>query len=305
MQSKSGTHHIFFHLAGKKLGFSLRLGSPPVIARVKKDCPVFGELAVGLAIDTLTLPDGQVFMELEPKEFIKILREHSETEGRTLLLRNPAVGADLMMKKPDSKEVSLPAGPVGVVFKGTPPMISKLTDLCPLKSDLTVGMFVDMVTLEDGTVMSGLTTSELVAVLREESGSGGRTLLLKNPKTKEPSAKETILPEEKTIVLPADNIGVSFKGTPPKVNRVLDESSMKGKIRVGMAVDTLEVPGVGEEATKTYAGMSSLELVTVIRDTKGVEGRKMVLKNPTATFTQKMGDFDPDPDIDMNLSVLE
>lgn len=302
---KSRTHRMLFHLPGQKLGFMLRLGSPPVIARVKSDCPVKEELAVGLAIDTVTLPDGQVFMELTPADLVRILQEHSECESRTLLLRNPAVGANLMMKKPDSKEVSLPAGPVGIVFKGTPPMITRLTDACPLKSELTVGLFVDMVTLDDGTVMSGLTTSELVAVLKEEAASGGRTLLLKNPKTKEPSAKDTILPEEKAIVLPGDSIGVSFKGTPPKVNRIIDESPMKGKFRVGMVVDSLEIPGVGEEAATTYAGMSSLELVKVIRETKGMEGRRIVLKNPTATLTEKKGDFGADPDIDMDMSVKE
>ena len=215
-------------------------------------------------------------------------------------MKNPALGN--FTKMPDTKEVALPTGSLDTVFKGTPPVILKLKAGCPLKKDLTVGLFVDMLTLGDGTVMTGFTATELVATLKDEMNTEGRVLLLKNPATKEPSAKTLILPDEKTVIIPSGIMGVSFKGTPPRVSRITATSSVKGKFRVDMVVDTLEVPGEAE--TKTYAGMSSKELVSIIKFTSHMNDRKVVLKNPaTRTLTTKMGDFSDEPDIDLDESV--
>ena len=282
------------------LGMFLKKGPPVAINKVKDESPLKVEAIVGLAIDTLTLPDGQVFMEVDTNELIRIFQETTNIEGRVLLLKNPALGN--FTKKPDSKEVALPAGSLDTIFKGTPPVIHKLKAGCPLKKDFTVGLFVDMLTLGDGTVMSGFTATELVAILKENMNTEGRSLLLKNPATREPSAKNLILPDEKTVILPSGILGVSFKGTPPRVSRLMDTSIVKGDFRLGMVVDTLEVPGEAE--SKTYAGMSSKELVKIMKATSHMNDRKIVLKNPTtATLKMRMGDFSDEPDIDLDESV--
>ena len=287
--------------AGQKLGFMLVKGPPAMISKVKDESPLKGEIMAGLAIDTVTLPDGQVFMELNSAEFVRLVNEN-KTEGIVLLLKNPALGN--MTKKPDSKEVAIPAGRLDVVFKGTPPIVVKLNASCPVKKELTVGLFVDMVTLSDGTVLSGLSASELVAVLKESADSEGRTILLKNPATKTPSEKNTILPDEKTVVLPTGSIGVSFKGTPPMVSRLIDSSPVKGIFRLGMVVDTLDIPGESDAEAKSYAGMSPRELVKIMKENANIEGRKIVLKNPaTATLSERKGDFGEGPDDDTDASV--
>lgn len=88
------------------------------------------------------------------------------------------------------------------------------------------------------------------------------------------------------------------------VSRLIDSSPVKGIFRLGMVVDTLDIPGESDAEAKSYAGMSPRELVKIMKENANIEGRKIVLKNPaTATLSERKGDFGEGPDDDTDASV--
>jgi hypothetical protein len=268
-------------LPAGKLGVTFK-GKPPMVTSINRDSSVRKELVEGMVVDSLTV-EATKFIDMDVRKLVNILAKSFDSEERVMVLKNPETQEISTM--PDTMEVVLPAGKLGVSFKGSPPTVSKLSPESPVKDELLAGMAVDMLTYEDGTVMSGMSTQELVSALSESADSEGRTLTLKNPAVKAMSTKQLILPDEKDITLPAGKLGISFKGTPPIVSRLHDDSPMKGIVRVGMVVDTLDIPG---EEGGHFAGLTAKELVGLLADSKDVEGREIVLKNPaTATLSER------------------
>jgi hypothetical protein len=97
-------------LPAEKLGVTFQ-GSPPVVTEVAKDSPVKDEFMIGLAVDTLTLADGTRHMELATSTLVKLLRDTADTEGRKVVLKNPATTK--FTKKPSVTEIALPRGKLG------------------------------------------------------------------------------------------------------------------------------------------------------------------------------------------------
>lgn len=258
-----------------KLGVIFKGKSPCLVSSVNKQSPVVRDLPTGMAVDSLTV--GKLtYIDMDAMELAGYLGSSGETEGRVLKLKNPEVEGVTFQKLPDSKEVSVPSDKLGVVFKGSPPMAVSYREGSSVEGVFPTGMFVDMITLSDGTIMTGLSTTELVAVLRDSSNETERTMTFKNPKTKEPSSSGIILPEESKIVLPSGSLGVSFKGkSTARAARIHEGSAVGNLIRIGMVVDTIEMPD-----GKTYAGLTAKEVCRILRDTSDVEGRIMILKNP-------------------------
>lgn len=62
---------------------------------------------------------------------------------------------------------------------------------------------------------------------------------------KEPDNTEAklILPDKKMIHLPNSSLSIGFTGTSPIISSITDNSSFWGEVLVGMAIDTLEMPG--------------------------------------------------------------
>lgn len=69
------------------------------------------EFMVGLAVDTVTLADGSIHMELSKSTLVKMLRDTADMEGRKVVLRNPSTMK--FTRKPDVVEVTLPRGKLG------------------------------------------------------------------------------------------------------------------------------------------------------------------------------------------------
>ena len=113
-----------------------------------------------------------------------------------------------------------------------------------------IGMVIDTITLDDGTMLSGLSVKELVKALNESAETDGRTMLLKNPDTQRLSAKQVVLPNETKVELPSGYLGVSIKGKVGKITRILDDSPVKGSFHEGMVIDTLILPN-----GSTYSGL--------------------------------------------------
>jgi len=285
-------------LPAGKLGVVFKGGPPCKVTQVNKSSPLKREVRAGMAVDTLTI-GSTTYMDMTAKELVATLTATADSEERELVLKNPDADVEFS-KMPDSKECVLPPGKLGVVFKGTPPMATKFKEGSPMAGQIPVGMYVDMLTLEDGTVLTGLSATELVSTLGESSMEEDRTLLFKNPKTTEPSPVGCILPDEKTIELPTGKLGVSFKGKGfAKATRIHDDSPVRGLVRVGMVIDQLEIP-TPDGNMKTFAGMTAKEAVRILVDSADIEGRLMTLKNPdTAEMTKRNVMVD-----DMDGSVL-
>jgi hypothetical protein len=260
------------YLPTERLGVSFS-GTPPTITKIAEDSPVATEFMVGLAADTLIMPGGPTYMELSTPELVKLLTDSVDVEGRMITLKNPATTK--MTKKPDAMEVKLPKGKLGVVFTGTPPKVTRFFDDSPMKDKLPIGLVVDMLTLEDGTVIAGCSGKELAGILADNSFSSGRTLLLKNPSTRRLSTRQIMPPDEKIVVIPAGSLGVSFKGKHATVSRIQDNSPVKAQFRVGMVVDKLTLPN-----GSTYTGLSATELVNVLKGSAILEDREVHLVNP-------------------------
>jgi hypothetical protein len=260
------------YLPTERLGVSFS-GTPPTITKIAEDSPVATEFMVGLAADTLIMPGGPTYMELSTPELVKLLKDSVDVEGRMITLKNPATTK--MTKKPDAMEVKLPKGKLGVVFTGTPPKVTRFFDDSPMKDKLPIGLVVDMLTLEDGTVIAGCSGKELAGILADNSFSSGRTLLLKNPSTRRLSTRQIMPPDEKIVVIPAGSLGVSFKGKHATVSRIQDNSPVKAQFRVGMVVDKLTLPN-----GSTYTGLSATELVNVLKGSAILEDREVHLVNP-------------------------
>ncbi len=62
---------------------------------------------------------------------------------------------------------------------------------------------------------------------------------------KEPDNTEAklILSDKKMIHLPNSSLSIGFTGTSPIISSITDNSPFWGEVLVGMAIDTLEIPG--------------------------------------------------------------
>jgi hypothetical protein len=173
------------------------IGEPASIDDVAETSPLAGKVWAGQLVDTIVLPDGTEYDELDGLETMDILEESADSEGRFLLLTN----FDEVVKMPDEIEVVLPAERLGVTFHGSPPVISKVSKDSPLRDEFMVGLAVDTVTLPDGSIHMELATSTLVKMLRDTADMEGRKVVLKNPATmkftRKPAVVEVSLPRGK------------------------------------------------------------------------------------------------------------
>jgi hypothetical protein len=235
-------------------------------------------LPPGMAVDSLKI--GKLtYIDLDAGTLAGHLGSTSSIEGRVMTLKNPNVEGVEFQKIPDSVEVAIPSGVLGVALKGDPPVPRSYKEGSIVEGLFPTGMYIDMITLSDGTIMSGLNTAELVAVLADSSNEIGRTLTFKNPKTSQPSQPKILLPDEKTIILPVGKLGVFFKGKEmATVSRLQEDSPVRNLIRVGMVVDILDIPG-----GKRYSALTAKEVCRLLLDTGHIENRTMILKNPLTT----------------------
>jgi hypothetical protein len=191
---------------------------------------------------------------------------------------------------PDITEVELPPGKLGVALKGSPPMPVSYKENSAVGGLFPTGMFIDTITLADGTELSGLSTQDLVSILSDTSNERGRVLTFKNPKTMEPTPPGINLPKEKTITLPTGKIRVYFKGRDrATVSQVLEDSPLRNSLSVGMVVDVLNIPG-----QKRYTALNAKEISQILLDTAHIKNRTMVIKYPPSTPDESVAQSDGD-----------
>jgi len=130
-------------------------------------------------------------------------------------------------------DVQLPAGKLGVVFKGSPPLIKALNNDSPMKGQMKIGYIVESLCLSDGTTFEGLSANELGSKLKEHSRNKGRKLLLKPP---------------------TNNVIIWSKESKPAID-LSPVSSLKNLFHIGYVVDKSDSgsdshTAVSEEETK-------------------------------------------------------
>jgi hypothetical protein len=90
------------------------------------------------------------------------------------------------------------------------------------------------------------------------------------------------LPDEMVVCLPALRLGIHFCVNPPIFIKIAYDSPFRGEVLVGMAIDTLEMPG-----GPTYMQLGTRELVQLLQDFYEMEGHILTLKNTIATTMTK------------------
>lgn len=169
-----------------KLGVTFK-GAPPTIVAIASDSPMRKKLKTGYVVESLTLENGTEYSEMRAMELVQALTRSIDSTGRLLYVDIPP--------PPYLAKIVLPAGPLGVSFKGMPPVVASLTDDCPLRGKIQVGTVVQRVLNAEGVSllqsksngeeeeddsqqMSLLTTKELVRLLKDTSTQEGRVLRL-------------------------------------------------------------------------------------------------------------------------------
>ncbi|KAI2501745.1 hypothetical protein MHU86_12751 [Fragilaria crotonensis] len=168
---------------------------------------------------------------------------------------------------PSLVKLPLPAGKLGVVFKGSPPVVVRILDDSPMKGRVKDGYIFQSLILNDGTFVENLTTSQLVETLNETSEETDRRLVM-----------EIALPDDADVALPEGRIGASVQtiNGKPTITHVDANSPLKHSLRVGYVVDKV----VLEDGTE-LSGHSAAEIEVILAEDCESSGRRLSLVNPS------------------------
>ncbi len=163
---------------------------PPTIVQVDPTSLLKDKLRVGLVVDSVELDDGNAIYGHTAEEITDILKV-SKGEQRTLILKDPNSTAvsERSIKFPNQREVDIPAGDLGVVFKGSLARVAKISDASPVRRKFRMGMIADSLLMPDGTK--------------------GHKVVLKPPTSKTLSKVFTT-----KVTLPSGDLGLAFDGEP-------------------------------------------------------------------------------------------
>jgi len=324
-----------------KIGLVFKKGkSSPIVANVKKTSPLYGKVPSGgqMVVDYITIQNRK-YMELTSNEACDILLATSDVPNRQIKLWEKDHAADMTAKVPDELEITLPAGKIGCTFAGTVPYLTTFhTNSLIDARDIPYGMFVDQIYINNTDIseendeggndyyysQTGMTTRELVSILKHLKYQEGRTLVFKNRKKQKPSPKEIILPPKMKLILPTGKLSLKLKKTKAyneemrtkdtaKINdkevacishidmnsALLSSSGNTNAVvpYVGMIVDSIIVPDMDNtNDTIRYSGITHKEAVRILKDTNSISGRTMVLKSPQNYFHSSAPNYNTDSD---------
>jgi len=262
-------------------------GSPPTLTRVKDGSCLTGEVEPGYVADTLTLPNGIKYYQMDTMEFTSALKGSAESEGRTVRFIDPSVHS--LTPKPygdtttgpemvDYKSVALPIGKIGVTFKGKRRAhVSRVNESSPLYSTLPTGMGVDTVTVNNRVFME-MNAVEVADLVKSTSDTRGRVMTVRHPD----STDFQKIPEKLEVVLPKGKLYCTFTSNPPVAKSFKPESPVASYFPPGMYVDTFCMPD-----GYTQSGFNTRELVALLGFCSSEEGRTLILKKKTVARTPK------------------
>jgi len=261
-------------------------GSPPTLTRIKEGSCLAGEVEVGYVADTLTLPNGIKYYQMDTMEFTSALKGAADDEGRVVRFIDPSVHAltpkpyddDSGAEMVDYKSVPLPTGPLKVTFKGSKRAhVSKVKPESPLIRTLPVGMGVDTITVNNRVFME-MNAVEVADLVKSTSETKGRVMVVRHPD----STDYQKIPEKLEIVLPKGKLHCTFSSNPPTAKSFKAESPVSGYFPPGMYVDKFMMPD-----GYCQSGFTTRELVALLAFTTNEEGRTLVLKKKTLARSPK------------------
>lgn len=279
-------------------------GSPPMLTRMKEGSMLSGEVEQGYVADTLLLPNGTKYYQMDTMEFTSALKGSADLDGRVVRFIDPKVVAltpkpfDASTNGPemcDYKAVSLPTGPIGVTFKGKKRAhVSKVKATSPLYRDLPTGMGVDTITVNKRVFME-MNATEVADLVKSTSEQPGRVMTVRHPE----SSEFQRIPERLEVVLPAGKLYCTFTSNPPVAKSFKPESTIASYIPPSMYVDSFMMPD-----GYTQSGFNTRELVALLGYTSSEEGRTLVLKKKTVERTPKQEIFPEEKEIDLGTGKL-
>jgi hypothetical protein len=233
---------------------------PPTIVQVDPTSLLKDKLRVGLVVDSVELDDGNAIYGHTAEEITDILKV-SKGEQRTLILKDPNSTAvsERSIKFPNQREVDIPAGDLGVVFKGSLARVAKISDASPVRRKFRMGMIADSLLLPDGTKYSGLSAEQLTGILANSVDVTSKTL------SKVFTTK---------VTLPSGDLGLAFDGEPAIITKVSEESCLKNRMYAGQMVKTVRL----EEGTE-YDDLDWNDVQEILNDMQDSTARWMLLEN--------------------------
>mmetsp|Transcript_12208 Transcript_12208/g.18840 ORF Transcript_12208/g.18840 Transcript_12208/m.18840 type:complete len:548 (+) Transcript_12208:2-1645(+) len=289
--SSNASSGIIVPLPTGKLGMSFRgkKKPPAVISKIRPGGPMEAYNINGKAIDTLTMGDdgnNAVHFEMNAEEVTNLLQSTSDKPGRVMKVRDPS--STRFKTLPDEMTVVLPTGSLLCSIAGTPPHVKSFKDGSPIAGIVPPKMFIDAIQMPNGYTRKGMSAVELVQLLGSHRAVEGRTLVLKNSKTQQPSSEpEETFPDELVLTLPSGKLGISFKGRTARVSRIHSGSILADQLYVGMLVDTVDIPG-----SSRFSGVKASEASRILKDTSRVEGRVLTLRAPSCAEVLQPRDDD-------------
>lgn len=289
--------YVYVDLPASKLGLSF-IGQPPSITKISPKSPIADEVEIGFIAHSLTLADGTVYDNMDTLQLTDALKGSSSEEGRQICFIKKDVPVSPIRGGGDGslKEVPLPAGKLGITFKGnTPAIISRVKPDSPLVNEGIEGMGVDSITVKNREHMQ-MNAVQVASLIKSTSDESNRILKVRDAD----SSEFQKIPENLEVVLPAGTIGVTFASTPPVCKAFKDDSPVGNLIPPGTFVDALKMPD-----GYTQTGFSAKELVTLLGGFKGQEGRTLVLKNlKTETPTPKGEIFPESKEVELPVGKI-
>ena len=151
-------------------------GSPPEIKTIKESSALAGVANEGDYIVGLIVPGVVEQMGgLDEKSLASLLKQHSDAKERILIIEKDSSS----FPKGKISKVHAKSGKIGVVFGGSPPVVTEIRDDSPLAGRVTVGQVVTGLSVPGRVDLEGnFGTHELVSTLKANENEEDRILTL-------------------------------------------------------------------------------------------------------------------------------
>lgn len=180
-----------------------------------------------------------------------------------------------------TKKVTVPAGPVGVVFGGSPPEIKTIKETSALaglarEGEYIVGLIVPGVVEQTG----GFDEKSLVAMLKQYSDAKERIIVIEKDSSSFPDRKIS------KVHAKGGKIGVVFGGSPPVITDVREDSPLADRVSIGQVVTGLSIPG----RVDLEGRLDTHELVSALKANEDEDDRILTLLRSLTDLTDQLSE---------------
>ena len=173
----------------------------------------------------------------------------------------------------------------GLVFEGSPPKLSGITDESGLRSAVSpqslVNHYVDSLELP-GLIVTNIPDAQQLAELLVSNSALSRKLILSSRMPTVNAAEGCYYAHQ----LPVGEITVTFSSFPARVETVPPNSPMAGKMHPGQAVVSVNIPGQ-PALTSSSSGFTGSRVMEYLNQHSHVPNRQIVLKSAAVQYTTK------------------